>query len=71
LIRGGLGPENLRSIMFYRGHRDMMEKASHHFKKNLYSIKNVFESLAILKKASISLKKSSIIIEIFIKAQHF
>jgi hypothetical protein len=52
--RGGLGPKSLRGKMFYKSHRDIVEKASNPFKK-----------------ASISLKKSSKIIEIFIKAPLF
>jgi hypothetical protein len=45
--------------------------ASHHFKKTSFQLNMYLKSLAILEKASISLKKSSKIIEIFIKAPHF
>jgi hypothetical protein len=49
---------------FYKGHRDIVKKASIPLKMSL-------KSLAILEKAVISLKKSSKIIKIFIKAPHF
>jgi hypothetical protein len=42
----------------------MAEKASHHFRKAPIPLKMYLKSLAILEKASISLKKSSKIIEI-------
>jgi hypothetical protein len=48
-IRGGLGPKSLRGNRFYKNHREIAEKASIPLKI----------SLAILEKASISLKKSS------------
>jgi hypothetical protein len=67
LVRGGLGPKSLCGNRIYKGHRNI---ASHHF-KSLYSTKNVLKKLAILGKASIFLKKSSKMIEIFIKALHF
>jgi hypothetical protein len=41
----------------------MAEKASHHFKKVSIPLQMFLKCLAILKKASISLKKSSKIIE--------
>jgi hypothetical protein len=47
------------------------EKASHHFKKASIPLKMYLKSLAILGKVSNSLKKSSKIVEIFIKAPHF
>jgi hypothetical protein len=71
LHRAGLGQRSLRGNRFYQGHRDIPEKASHHFKKVSIPLKMYLKSLAILKKASISLKKSSKIIEIFIKAPYF
>jgi hypothetical protein len=68
VVKGGLGPKSLRGNKFYKGHRDIAEKVSHRFKKLL---KMYLKSLVILEKASISLKKTSKIIEIFIKAPHF
>jgi hypothetical protein len=68
---GELGPKSLRGNRFYKGHRDIVKKASHHFKKDSIPLKMCIKSLAILEKASISLKKSSKIIKIFIKAPHF
>jgi hypothetical protein len=69
--RGGLEPKSLGNIRFYKGYRDIAGKASHHFKKASIPLKMYLKSLAILEKASISLKKSSKIIEIFIKAPLF
>jgi hypothetical protein len=69
--QGGLGPKSFRGNRFYKGHRDIAKKASHHFKKASIPLKMYFRSLAILEKASISLKKSSKIIKIFIKAPRF
>jgi hypothetical protein len=66
--RGGLRPKILRGNRFYKGHKDIAEKASHHFKKPFIPLKMYLKSLVILEKASISLKKSLKIIEIFIKA---
>jgi hypothetical protein len=60
--RGGLRPKSLRGNRFYNGHRDIAEKASHHFKKASIPLKMHLKSLAILEKASSSLKKSSEII---------
>jgi hypothetical protein len=37
--RGGLGPKSLRGNRFFKGHRDIAEKASHHFKKVSISLK--------------------------------
>jgi hypothetical protein len=69
--RGELEPKNLRGNRFYKGNRDIAEKASYHFKKAAVPLKMYLKSLAILEKTSISVKNYSIIIEIFIKAQHF
>jgi hypothetical protein len=55
----------------FKGHRDIAEIASHHFKKASIPIKMYLKSLAILEKASNYLKNSSKIIKIFIKALHF
>jgi hypothetical protein len=44
------------------GHKDIAKKASHHFEKASTSLKMYLKSLAILERASISLKKSSKII---------
>jgi hypothetical protein len=66
--KGRLGPNSLRGKRFHTGHRDIMETASHHFKKASVPLKIYLKSLTILEKASISLKKSSKIMEIFIKA---
>jgi hypothetical protein len=57
------GPNSLGGNTFYKSHMDIAEKASHHTQS--------LKSLAILEKASISLKKSLKIITIFIKAPHF
>jgi hypothetical protein len=57
----------LRGNRFYKGYREIAEKASNHFKKASIPLKIYLKSLAILGKTSISL----IIIEIFIKAPHF
>jgi hypothetical protein len=62
--RGGLRPKSLRGDKFYKGHRDIAEKVS-------IPLKMYLKILAILDKASISVKKSSKIIETFIKAPHF
>jgi hypothetical protein len=62
--RGGLGPKSLCGNMFYKDHRDIAKKAS-------IPLKMYLNSLVILEKASISLKKCSDIIEIFIKTPHF
>jgi hypothetical protein len=40
-----------------KGHRDIAEKASHHFKKASISLKMCLKSLAIHEKASESMKK--------------
>jgi hypothetical protein len=70
--RDGLGPKNLHRNRFYKGCRNIAENASHLFKKASIPLKMYLKSLTILKKkASISLKKSSKIIEIFIKVPHF
>jgi hypothetical protein len=55
--RGGLESKSLRGKRFYKGHRDIAENASHHFKKALIPLKMYLQSLAILEKASISIKK--------------
>jgi hypothetical protein len=70
-MTGGLGSQSLRCNRFYKGHREIAEKASYHFKKAYIPLKMLLKSLAIFEKASNSLKKSSKIIEIFIKAPHF
>jgi hypothetical protein len=69
--RGGLAPKNLHAIRIYKGHKDISKKDSHRFEKASIPLKMYLKNLAILEKASISLKKSSKIIEIFIKAPHF
>jgi hypothetical protein len=69
--RGGLGPRILLCKKFYEGHKDIAEITSHHFKKASIPLKMYLNSLTILEKALISLKKSSKIIEIFIKAPQF
>jgi hypothetical protein len=55
--RGGLGLKSLCGNRFYKGHRETAQKASHHFKKTAIPLKLYLKSLAILEKASISLKK--------------
>jgi hypothetical protein len=69
--RGGLGSKSLSGKRFYKGLKYIAEKASNHFKKALIPLKMYLKSLAIFEKASISLKKSSTIVEIFIKAPNF
>jgi hypothetical protein len=64
LSRGGLGPKSHFGNRFYKGHRDIAEKVP-------IPLKTYLKNLAILEKASISLKKSSKIVEIFIKAPYF
>jgi hypothetical protein len=69
--RGELGSKSLRVKRFYKGHRYITEKISHHFKKASIPLKMYLKSLAILEKASISLIKSSKIIQIFITVLYF
>jgi hypothetical protein len=69
--RSGLGPKSLRGSRFYKGHKDIPEKASNHFNKTSIPLKIYLKCLAILEKASISLEMSSKIIENFIKAPYF
>jgi hypothetical protein len=47
---------------FYKGHSDIVEKASNHFEKASIPLKMYLKRLVILEKASISLKISSKII---------
>jgi hypothetical protein len=63
--------KRLRGNRFYKGHRGISETVSHHFQKASIPLKMYLKSLAILEKASISLKKSSKIIDICKKAPHF
>jgi hypothetical protein len=44
--KGELGTKSLRGNMFYKGHRDIAEKASHHFKKAPIPLKMYLKSLA-------------------------
>jgi hypothetical protein len=62
---GGLGPKSLHGNRYYESHRDIAEKASHYFKKYYNPRKMYLKSLNFTK------KKSSKIIEIFIKSSHF
>jgi hypothetical protein len=62
IAKGGLGPKILRSYRFFKGH--IPEKAS-------IPLKMYLKSLAILEKNSFSLKKSSKLIDNFIKVPHF
>jgi hypothetical protein len=55
--RGGLEPKSLRGNRFYKGHKDIAEKASYHFKKSSIPLKMCLKSLAVPEKFSISLKK--------------
>jgi hypothetical protein len=50
-------PKSLRGNRFYKDHRDISEKATQHFKKVSISLKIYLKTLAILEKASISVKK--------------
>jgi hypothetical protein len=63
--------KSLRGNRFYKDHRDIAKKASHHFKKAPILLTVYLKCLEILEKASIFLKKSSKIIDIFMKAPHF
>jgi hypothetical protein len=56
LVRGGLGPKSLGGNRFYKGHRDIAEKASHDLKKASIPLIMYLKRLAILEKSSISLK---------------
>jgi hypothetical protein len=53
---------------FDKANRDIAETVSKNFKKDSIPLKIYLKSLTILEKASICLKKSSKVIEIFIKA---
>jgi hypothetical protein len=71
-IRGGLGPKSLRCNRIYKGHKGIAKKDAHCFEKaSSIPLKMYLKSLVIHGKTSISLKKSSKIIEIFIKLPHF
>jgi hypothetical protein len=61
--RGGLGPKS-PAIGFIKSHRAIAEKTPIPLKMHL-------KNLAILEKASISLKKFSKIVATFIKPQYF
>jgi hypothetical protein len=54
IVRGRLGPKNLRRNRIYKGHKAI---ASHRFEKALIPLKMYLKSLAILEKAPIPLKK--------------
>jgi hypothetical protein len=56
--RDGLGPKSLRDYRFYKGNRDIAEKASQHFEKASIPLKMYLKSLAVLANVLISLKKS-------------
>jgi hypothetical protein len=72
VVRGGLGSKSrLRGKRFYKGHKDVAEKTSHHFRIASIPLKMYLKSLTIIEKALISLNKSSKINEIFIKAPLF
>jgi hypothetical protein len=64
--RDELWPKSIRGNKFYKGHR-----GSHHFKKASIPLNMYLKRIAIIAKFSISLKKSSKIFEIFIKAPYF
>jgi hypothetical protein len=51
-----LNPKSLRGNRFYKGHSDIVEKASNHFVKASILLKMYLKCLVILEKASISLK---------------
>jgi hypothetical protein len=71
MARGRLGPKSLCGNRIYEGHKNIAKKASRRFEKASIPLKMYLKSFAILEKASIFLKKSSKLIEIFIKAPHF
>jgi hypothetical protein len=50
-VSGGLVSKSLRGNRFYKGHRDIAGKASHHLKKASIPLKMYLKSLAILTKA--------------------
>jgi hypothetical protein len=54
-VRDGLWPKSLRGNRFYKGHRDIEEKASQHFKKASIPLKMYLKSFAIPAKVSIFL----------------
>jgi hypothetical protein len=56
--------------MIYKDHKDIAKKAFNSFEKASIPLKTYLKSLAILEKATTSLKKSSKIIEIFIKSSY-
>jgi predicted nucleic-acid-binding protein len=56
--RDGLEPKNLHGNRFYKGHREIAEKASQHFEKASIPLKMYLKSFTVLEKVSISLKKS-------------
>jgi hypothetical protein len=66
MTRGKLGQKSFRGNRIYKGDKDIAKKAI-----ILISLKMHLKSLEILEKASIPVKKSSKIIEIFIKAPRF
>jgi hypothetical protein len=45
------GPKSFRGNKFYKNHRVIAEKASHHFKKASIPLKMVLKSLTVLEKA--------------------
>jgi hypothetical protein len=49
LTKSGLGPKSFGGNRFYEGHRDISEKASHHFKNASIPLKVYLKSPAILK----------------------
>jgi hypothetical protein len=59
------GPKSLLGNRFYKGHSDIAEKASQHFKKASIPLNMYLKSLPVLKKVSISLKKSKNILNLY------
>jgi hypothetical protein len=69
--RGGLGPKSLAAIGFIKTTETLRKKPQFTLKKASIPLKMYLKSLEILEKASISLKKPSKIVVIFIKDPHF
>jgi hypothetical protein len=45
-VNGGLEPKSIRGNRLYKGHREIVEKASHHFKKASILLKIYLKKLA-------------------------
>jgi hypothetical protein len=70
-FRSGLEPKSLRGNWFIKVKKTLQKKLHITLKMRLFHLKMYLKSLTIIKKASMSLKKSSEIIVLFIKAAIF